>query len=305
MPTEAPWFPSRTLLTRAVISPDERPAWTRVDRPAKDIELDDSEGRRMDRKMSVRTKAGPSPVPTGSAQVAPQPRREIPTADPASFDALLRRTIELSRRQPVENAGAREELAAVLRELPPEARAKLRIVMTAGRDVVSLGSAHASLSAVPQSVGGWTLESAGDELGDYLARGHAIACATQFHLEASLDRWSASESGDLEERVWLRFGKQLATNPTEEWECLGAVASGDRLAQLYLRLGKAAWWSFGAVLDRPSVETVRKDGRKRSGRHAKLGPLRKVAERNCEPNRRALRRALRAIRARTGKPLDA
>jgi len=146
---------------------------------------------------------------------------------------------------------------------------------------------------------------AGGELGDYLARGHAIACATQFQLDVGLERWSASESGELEERVWLRFGKQLAASPLEEWECLGAVgSSGDRLTQLYLRLGKAVWWSFGAVLDRPSPEMVRKDGRGRSGRHSKLGLLRKVAERRCEPDRRALRRALRAIRARTGKPLD-
>jgi hypothetical protein len=217
---------------------------------------------------------------------------------------LLRRTIELSRNEPNEEVQAREGLAALLHDLQPEARAKLRIVMTAGRDGVSLGSAHASVSAAQQGLGGSELESVGNELGDYLARGHAIACATQFQLDASLDRWSASESGELEERVWLRFGKQLAATPPEEWECLGAVA-GERLAQLYLRLGKAAWWSFGAVLDRPSPETVRKDGRGRSGRHSKLGPLRKVAERRCEPDRRALRRALRAIRARTGKPLDA
>jgi hypothetical protein len=232
-------------------------------------------------------------------------RPETSVANPASFDALLRRAIELSRSECDEKSGSREELAATLRALLPEARAKLCIVMTAGRDGVSLGSAHASVAAAPRGPEGSEFESAGDELGDYLARGHAIACATQFQLDAPLDRWSASESGELEERVWLRFGKQLASTPPEEWECLGAVASGDRLAQLYLRLGKASWWSFGAVLDRPSPETVRRDARGRSGRHSKLGTLRKVAERRCEPDRRALRRALRAIRARTGKSLEA
>jgi hypothetical protein len=258
----------------------------------------------MDRRIPVRTKAGP-PASTGSAQAPPQERQKVRIADPVSFDVLLRRTIELSRREPDGRVSEQEGLSALLRDLQPEARTKLRIVMTAGRDGVSLGSAHASVSAGQQGLAGSELESVNDELSDYLARGHAIACATQFQLDATLDRWSASDSGELEERVWLRFGKQLAATPPEEWECLGAVASGDRLAQLYLRLGKAVWWSFGAVVDRPSPETVRKDGRGRSVRHSKLGPLRKVAERRCEPDRRALRRAMRAIRARTGKPLDA
>jgi hypothetical protein len=274
-------------------------------RSAKDIEVGDSEGRRMVRTVPVRTKAGPVAASTGSARVEPPPaRRESPSADPASFDALLRRTVELSRKEHDEKVGSLEALAALLRELPPEARSKLRVVMTAGRDGVSLSSAHASVSAAPPGLGASELESAGGALGDYLARGHAIACATQFQLDVSLERWSGSESGELEERVWLRFGKQLAASPPEEWECLGAVGASDRLTQLYLRLGKAVWWSFGAVLDRPSPEMVRKDGRGRSGRHSKLGLLRKVAERRCEPDRRALRRALRAIRARTGKPLD-
>jgi len=261
----------------------------------------------MVRTVPVRTKAGTPSASTGSARgEPPAARREVRSADSASFDALLRRTIELSRREHDEKVDSVEALAALLRDLPPEARSKLRIIMTAGRDGVSLSSAHASVSAAPPGLGASELESAGGELGDYLARGHAIACATQFQLDAGLDRWSASESGELEERVWLRFGKQLAASPLEEWECLGAVGtSGDRLTQLYLRLGKAVWWSFGAVLDRPSPETVRKDGRGRSSRHSKLGLLRKVAERRCEPDRRALRRALRAIRARTGKPLDA
>jgi hypothetical protein len=261
----------------------------------------------MVRTAPVRKKAGQSPASSGNARgEAPQAPREL-QSDPASFDALLRRTIGLSLGEHIEKTGSREELASVLRDLQPEARSKLRIVMTAGRDGLGLGSAHASLSAAPQdALGASQLESAGDKLGDYLARGYAIACATQFDLDAPLDRWSVSESGELEERVWLRFGKQLAISPPEEWECLGAVgASGEALAQLYLRLGKAVWWSFGAVLDRPSLETVRKGGGARSGRHSKLGPLRNVAARRCEPERRALRRALRAIRARIGKSLDA
>jgi hypothetical protein len=216
---------------------------------------------------------------------------------------------------------SREEFASALRELQPEARSKLRILMTAGRDGLSLGSAHASRSSGPPgaldasgldaaaldaaALDAAELEGAGVELGDYLARGHAIACATEFDLEASLERWSTSERGKLEERVWLRFGKQLASAPPEEWECLGAVsAGGERLAQLYLRSGKAVWWSFGAVLDRPAQETVRKTGRTRAGRSSKLGPLGDVAARRSEPQRRALQRALRAIRARVGKPLE-
>jgi hypothetical protein len=251
----------------------------------------------MLRKATVRSK------PESHAAPAPLKPQELPGVDPASFNALLRRTIGLSMHR---QKASREELALALRELQPEARSKLRIVMTAGRDGLSLGSAHASVSsASPEPLDASELERAGDELGDYLARGYAIACATQFELDASLDRWSTSEKGELEERVWLRFGKQLAGSPPEEWECIGAVgAGGERLAHLYLRLGKAVWWSFGAVLDRPTPETVRKNGRTRSGRPSKLGPLRDVAARRCEPERRALRRALRAIRARVGKPLD-
>lgn len=258
----------------------------------------------MVRTVPVRAKAGLTPAATRSTRDEPaQAPHEIPTADLSSFDAVLRRMIGLSLSG---NEKESRELASLLQDLPAEARSKLRVVMAAGRDGSSLGSAHASASAPQGSPAPAELESAGERLGDYLARGYAIACATEFPLDVAFDRWSASESGELEERVWLRFGRQLAASPPEEWECVGAVgASGERLAQLYLRLGKAVWWSFGAVLDRPSPEMVRKEGRARSGRHSKLGPLRKVAERRCEPQRRALRRALRAIRARIGKPLDA
>ena len=264
------------------------------------------------RSASARTaparkkEAGPSAASPGVAksEAPPAPRRSA-SVDPTGFDVLLRRTLGLSLGERVE--AGREELASVLRNLPPEARSKLRIVMTAGRDAVGLGAAHASLSGAAQTAADDSdLESAGARLGEYLARGYALACATQFQLDAPLERWSVAESGELEERIWLRFGKQLALTSPEEWECLGSPgSSGDRLAQLYLRLGKAAWWSFGAVLDRPSPEMVRKDGRARSGRHSKLGALRNVAARRCEPDRRALRRALRAIRARVGKSLDA
>lgn len=259
----------------------------------------------MVRRVPVRIKSAPAAAGSTRGEAAP-PASEIPSVDRASFDALLRRTIGLSLREQKETR-SHEELASWLHELQPEARSKLRVVMAAGRDRSSLASAHASVSASAQgALAASELESAGDKLGDYLARGYAIACATQFPLDTALERWSASERGELEERVWLRFGRQLASSTPEEWECLGAIgASGEGLAQLYLRLGEAVWWSFGAVLDRPSREMVRKEGRSRSTRHSKLGRLRNVAERRCDPKRRALRRALRAIRARIGTPLEA
>ena len=258
----------------------------------------------MLRKEPGRPKARPDAAPPGSARDASPAPLEIPSFDSAPFNALLRYTIGRSMGRESQKVSG-EELASLLRGLQPEARSKLRIVMTAGRDGLSLGSAHATVSAAaPDAVGPSEVERAGDELGDYLASGYAIACATQFELDASLDRWSTPESGELEERIWLRFGRQLASSPLEEWECLGAVGAGERLSQLYLRLGKAAWWSFGAVLDRPTPEMVRKSGRARAGRPSKLGSLRDVAARRCEPERRALRRALRAISARVGKPVD-
>jgi hypothetical protein len=219
---------------------------------------------------------------------------------------LLRHAIELSFAKH-DVAGSGVQLECVLRDQSPEARSKLAIVMMAGRDGLGIGSVHAGMSAAARGALGISeLESAGDELGEYFARGHAIACATQFDLEAPLDRWSPSESGGLEDRVWLRFGKQLAISPPEDWECLGASGgSGERLARLYLRLGKAVWWSFGTVLDRPSREMVRKDGWSHAGQHCKLGPLRSVVAQRWEPERHALQRALRAIRARVGEQLDA
>ncbi len=269
-------------------------------RYAKDIEFGESEGRRMVRTTSAATKAARTQV--ASAQ---ETLRKGRSADPEGFEALLRYIIELSAAP--SRAGRAEELASVLRKQQAEARLKLQVVMMAGREGLSLGAAQASLAAA-QPESSVELDGNSDALdghylahGDLLARGYAIACATRVELEGTLDRWRAPESGELEERVWLRFGRQLASSPLEEWECLGALGtSGERLSQLYLRRGKEAWWSFGAVLDRPSTATVHKDSRRaRSGRrHAKLDTLRNVALRRCELDRRALQRALRAICAR-------
>jgi hypothetical protein len=302
----APRFPSRALLTSEVTLSKE-PVWLHVDRYAKDIEFGDSKGRRMVPTVSIRTEAGIPPVlpPVRALGNPPPARGEVPSRHFTSFGALLRHASELSFARHGET-GSRAQLECVLGDLLPEARSKLAIVMMAGRGGLGIGSAHAGMSAAARSALGISrLESAGDELGEYLARGHAIACATQFDLEAPLDRWSVSESSELEERAWLRFGKQLAISSPENWECLGAGGGcGERLARLYLRVGKAVWWSFGAVLDRPSREMVRKDGWSRSGQHSKLGSLQSVVVQRWEPERHALQRALRAIRARVGEQLD-
>ncbi|HKO92466.1 MAG TPA: hypothetical protein VJU61_14995 [Polyangiaceae bacterium] len=231
-----------------------------------------------------------------------------------SFDALLRKTIGLSR-SPGTEASDPDALAGVLRELEPEAALKLRILMLAGREGRDIGAIHGALTSGDKgtsadkgsadkgsSQAALELGRIGAELGEWLSRGHAIACATQFDLEAPLARWAVAERSELEERVWLRFGRQLAMQPIDEWECLGATGggAGDSLAKLYLRLGKTVWWSFGAVIDRPSPAAVKSEARRQTGKKAKLGRLRDIPAHGCQPDRRALRRAIRAIRARVG-----
>lgn len=248
----------------------------------------------------TRTKKTSSQRPASSA---PRSAADRAPSDAGSFDALLRKTIGLSR-PPAAQGTEPEALAGVLRELEPEAALKLRILMVAGREGRDIGAIHGAMTSAEQDSSHAALElgRSGAQLGEFLSRGHAIACATQFDLEAPLARWAIAERSELEERVWLRFGRQLAMQPLDEWECLGATSgsAGDPLAKLYLRLGKTVWWSFGSVIDRPSPASVKSEGRRRTGKNAKLGRLRDIPAHGCQPDRRALRRAIRAIRARVG-----
>jgi len=253
----------------------------------------------MSGKKMPRTKKTPSQQPAASSSRS----SERGASDAGSFDALLRKTIGLSR-PPAAQATEPEALAGVLRELEPEAALKLRILMVAGREGRDIGAIHGAMTSADQDPSRAALElgKIGAQLGEFLSRGHAIACATQFDLEAPLARWAIAERSELEERVWLRFGRQLAMQPLDEWECLGATGggAGDPLAKLYLRLGKTVWWSFGAVIDRPSPASVKSEARRQTGKKAKLGRLRDIPAHGCQSDRRALKRAVRAIRARVG-----
>jgi hypothetical protein len=139
---------------------------------------------------------------------------------------------------------------------------------------------------------------------EYLLRGHAIACAAGLDLERSFTDWQARSADDVDERAWLSFGRQLAKSLPQEWQCLGIVDRGSRrLGKLYLKLGDRAWWSFQALIDRPTRTDMMKaeKGMGRRCAHAistnsldlLLGELEGVSG-------RALQRAGRAIRARVG-----
>jgi hypothetical protein len=169
----------------------------------------------------------------------------------------------------------------------------------------------------------------GPLLAEYLRRGHALACAMGLDLEKPVSGWGALAPQTLDERAWLSFGKQLASAPPDEWQCMAfSEPSGSTIARIYLKLPDHAWWSFQALLDRPSPAIVTKEkramGSKASKRvtsltlkalAARLSDAPPATEgrataRRAEPTRavaqgRALRRAARAIRARVGRVSEA
>ena len=204
--------------------------------------------------------------------------------------------------------GLREELKNAFDKLEPELALKLRTLLIAGRDRRSIGTVNANVSLSDADSGFEKMAADSVENGpllvDYLQRGHAIACACGLDLDGPFASWQSSAAADLDDRAWLSFGKQLANSHPGDWECLGVVdpETGD-LNKLYLKLGDNAWWSFQAVIDRPSLANVAKDRRELGRRRAKgmsTHSLNALVERFDKSPGRALRRAARAIRARVG-----
>jgi hypothetical protein len=134
-----------------------------------------------------------------------------------------------------------------------------------------------------------------------LQRGLAVACATAFDLELALPRWTkVGDGASLDDRVWLRFGRELALSRVEEWSCQAVCDSRGQLEKLYLRRGQNAWWSFGALIDRPpGRELQRQRSAKGRARLVSLS-LQAALARSCRAELRAVHRASMAVSARLG-----
>ena len=203
------------------------------------------------------------------------------------------------------------QLQSVLSGLQAESALKLCALLLAGRDGRDIGTVDTvSLATEANS---WfsvhALGNKGAKLAEYLRRGHAIACATAFDLEAPIAQWPLATAQSLEDRVWLSFGRQLALSAPGEWKSLGVGAGPgpQQVSKLYLQLADKAWWSFRWVLDRPSPAVMLRAQRADKSAHPDVADdsLRNVAALAIAGEGRALRRALRAIRARMGVGAEA
>jgi hypothetical protein len=237
---------------------------------------------------------------TSKAPPSKAPPAELRDAE-APVDAGVAVT---SEQQPNE---ARASLEKALESLDSEVALKLRTLMIAGRDGKSIGDVNVNLtlddSKAAFAAAAVDTSQNGPLLADYLRRGHALACATALDLERPLASWSSAASHTLDERAWLSFGKQLAKAELDDWQCLAFVEANQAITRLYLRLQGHAWWSFQAVLDRPSAASVEKHERTLSSRRSKglaTRSLSSLVSRLASTEGRALRRAARAIRARVG-----
>jgi hypothetical protein len=228
-----------------------------------------------------------------------------------SFDGVLRRVLgfyraaETQQERVTPTTEAYDALNLFVRTLDAQTREKLRAVIRAGRDGRALGDAHGDLALDPAVEDAPTADLFGEGALSlqHLQRGHAIACATRFDLELEIERWTPSSTRQsVDERVWLRFGRELALHAPAEWSCLGAIGPGDELEMLYLRRGDAAWWSFDLVVDRPSARDVARQRtlHVRSKRKLVALPLEAIAGRRFGTERRALERAAHAVSARLG-----
>lgn len=269
--------------------------------------------------------AAPSPtsLPTPLSRKASSPTTPgLPSASSTSgrgttFEGTLRYVIgladavSLEQSAPAPAAGSEPSAAAALltkalTELGPEVAVKLRTLMVAGRDGRGVTAVHVDAKPAEGDSGAAAadLSANGPLLADYLRRGHAMACATGFDLEKNIAAWPSSSPHTLDERAWLSFGVQLAKSQPDEWTCVGFVGADARLlTKLYLRLGEHAWWSFRSLLDRPSTAVVDKEKRVLSKSRSKgltTASLKLMADRSCGTEGRALRRAVKAIRARVG-----
>jgi hypothetical protein len=228
-----------------------------------------------------------------------------------SFDGVLRRVLGFSRAAEIQGTSrfpqtkAYDALNLFVRTLDEPTRDKLRAVIRAGREARALGDAHSTLAREPEDEDArlFDLFGEGALAFQHLQRGHAIACATRFNLEAEIARWAPTEGRlSVDARVWLRFGRELALHPLVEWRCLGAVGAGDVLETLYLRRGDGHWWSFDLVVDRPSARDVarRRTLHVRNKQKLVALPLESIVGRRFRANRPALERAAHAVSARLG-----
>jgi hypothetical protein len=243
-----------------------------------------------------------------------------------SFDGVIQRVLGFSRAAEIEGArkGARlaprapsaskdelgsggsalDALRHFVRSLDQETQSKLRAMIRAGRDAQQLQVAAATLAGETAGQSDpldWF--AAGSAALQDLQRGHALACATGFNLELSLARWDKVRPAEsLDERVWLRFGRELAQSRMEDWSCFALVDSRERLLTLYLRRGKALCWSFAAQIDRPSDRTLRGPRSTRTGgTHVVVLTPQAALGRPCAGNLLAVRRASMAVSARLGR----
>jgi len=208
-------------------------------------------------------------------------------------------------------ATAQQRLARALRDLAPEMALKLRTLMVAGRDGLGIHSVKINMTLgdgdAAFDVAASDSSENGPLLAEYLRRGHAMACAAGLDLERPIASWAAAEH-NLDERAWLSFGRQLAQSQPDDWQCLTFAAAGTQeVNKLYLKLGEHAWWSFQALLDRPSVAAVNKQKRALTRGRSKAvstPSLKAIAPRLLVAEGRALRRAARAIWARVGEPAE-
>jgi hypothetical protein len=281
--------------------------------------------------MATRKKRSEPAVATAtkaSAAAAPTPARPAgsvqATGDDSTCEGALARVIRLaeamlpgSHEGEISDAakvvasssdGARQSLEKALDQLDSEVALKLRTLMIAGRDGKSITDVQVNMTLADSraafSAAALDASHNGPLLADYLRRGHALACATALDLELPLSGWGVDGSSTLDERAWLSFGKQLAKAGPDDWHCLAFVESENQsISRLYLRLDEHAWWSFQAVLDRPSSAVVEKQKRTLTSRRSKglaTHSLAALISRLSSAKGRALRRAARAIRARVG-----
>jgi hypothetical protein len=228
---------------------------------------------------------------------------ESETQRPGGRSAPPSATVQ--RNAAVKASPAFEALNVFVRSLNGSTQGKLRALMQAGREAQALPAAVAAL-AEGQPVGNDAIPelfARGAAALQDLQRGHAVACATGFDLEADLALWGgAGQPDSLDERVWLRFGRELAQSRVEEWSCYAIVDGRDRLEKLYLRRGMSGWWSFAALIDRPSDRALQvPPSSARSGlSRVVVLPLQSALGRACRGDLRAVRRASLALGARLG-----
>jgi hypothetical protein len=244
-----------------------------------------------------------------------------------SFDGVIKRVLAFARAAELEAAvpavrtayrasvaraagkadalsPALEALNLFVLSLGDETRGKLQAVMQAGRDARALPDAVTALATAPAATDSEVARLFGQGTGALqdLQRGHAVACATEFDLELKLARWSrARDPASLDERVWLRFGRELARSNVEDWSCHALLGTRGQLEKLYLRRGQNAWWSFGALIDRPSTRELASQRSAKRGRSRVVNlSLQAVLARSGRADPRALRRASLAVGARLG-----